>query len=255
MKQAILVTARLGSSRLPRKHLIRVGELSFLSCLLRRLLAIRWPDGQVVPVVIVTSDEPENRDFEQFVCEHVSVFYGSLHNIPLRHAQAAEALGLDGIIAVDGDDILCSPEAVRAVGLALREGRELVRTQGLPFGMNAMGYSGRLIRACAPADPDGMCETGWGSIFPADAWHDIALDVGVPADECRLTLDYPEDSRFFTEIISRLQAEGSLDTATDRHIVERVKADGLTRLNQSVHERYWENFHQEKAKATRPEAP
>ena len=147
MKTGIFLTARLGSSRLPRKHLLTAGGRPMLGILAARI--IRAFDSNIkrgeVVVAITTTDEAEDRGFESFRREELEVFYGSLRNIPLRHRQAALSFEVENIVAVDGDDVLCSVTAMQLVRNALSAGKEYVKTSGLPLGMNVFGYSAKFL--------------------------------------------------------------------------------------------------------------
>ena len=97
MKTGFFLTARLGSTRLPRKHLLEAAGKPMLGVLAERIrhaFAADLAAGDAL-LAIVTSDEAENRAFERFAALGVRVFYGSVDNIPLRHHQAAQ-VGLHG---------------------------------------------------------------------------------------------------------------------------------------------------------------
>jgi len=239
----ILVTARLGSSRLPRKHLLQVGEKPLMGYLLARItreFSREIADGKVISV-ITSSDEPENRDFERFNASGVQVFFGAIDNIPLRHLQAAESLGLDAIVAVDGDDILCSVRAMRATYQLLLTGSQYVKTAGLPFGMNSFGYSTGFLSASLAGHREDVLETGWGKIFDERAATEIRMTVPAAEDRLRFTLDYEEDYRFFTAVIEAIGSE--IVTADDEEVVRVVEQNGLYRLNQNIAQEYWANFY------------
>ena len=110
MKTGILITARLGSTRLKQKHMLKVREKPIVYYLIERIRREFKEEiaQNKIEVVIATSDEPDNRAFERLATANLKVFYGSIHNIPLRHFQAVESYGLSHVISVDGDDILCS---------------------------------------------------------------------------------------------------------------------------------------------------
>ncbi|MBI5885825.1 MAG: hypothetical protein HZB85_04495 [Deltaproteobacteria bacterium] len=242
MKTGILITARLGSTRLGRKHLLPVNGVPVITYLAGRLIRefeVEIRSGLVVPV-IATSDEPENRAFETLATGGLSVFYGSLNNIPLRHLQAAKALSFDNIVAVDGDDILCSVEGMRAVYEALKNKAQYVSTIGLPFGMNSFGYARRFLEASLDGRGGDILETGWGRIFDAAVLKTIAMPLVADDPALRFTLDYDDDYMFFKAVIEAL-AERVYE-ATVVEIVECVRRGGLTRLNARVSEEYWANF-------------
>jgi len=243
MKTGILITARLGSTRLERKHLLEVNHQPMILYLIRRIR--RAFDGEIrentARVVIATSDEPENRTFETFKADGVSVFYGSVNNIPLRHLQTAEALGLDAIVSVDGDDVLCSPRGMRDVYAALLKGAPYAATGGLPFGMNSFGYRFDFLSASIEAHAHDTLETGWGRIFDPGRLHQIDIPFAVQNNDLRFTLDYEEDYRFFKALIERF-GEGIIE-ADDDEIVSVVLKENLFRLNETVSKQYWDNFY------------
>jgi len=242
MMIGILVTARLGSSRLARKHLLPAGDRPILTYLLRRIVREFKPeiDAGKATLIMATSDEPENRAFEAF--GEASVFYGSLNNIPLRHLQAAVAHDLYAIVSVDGDDILCSRKAMRTVYEGLMRGEKCIRTSGLPLGMNAWGYSRRFLEeSLAEHRRDDFLETGWGRIFAPAEIREIALPCSATDESLRFTLDYEEDYKFFSALIAAFHDD--IVVTDDEEIIRYVQAHELYRLTEPVSRLYWENFH------------
>jgi spore coat polysaccharide biosynthesis protein SpsF len=245
MKTGILVTARLGSTRLKQKHLLKVCEKPIIHYLIERIKREFKEEiaQKITDVVIATSDEPENRTFEALGIANLNVFYGSVHNIPLRHLQAVEFHNLSHVIAVDGDDILCSVSGMRALYDAFLSGEDYLKTAGLPFGMNAMGYSRLFLESSLDTHRNDTLETGWGRIFNAHMLKTI--EMGLNQDErLRFTLDYEEDYQFFGRIIDRLGA--AVYSATDQEILELVLKDDLWRLNENVCKEYWQNFYKQR---------
>lgn len=245
MKTGILITARLGSTRLKKKHLLTVNGKSLLYYLVSRIRQefIQEIENQQISIIIATSDEAENREFERLGAENVQVFYGSLLNIPLRHMQVANAYELDNIIAVDGDDILCSPRAMRSVYKMLCDGKPYVKTSDLPIGLNAFGYSVDFLKNSVQASSETILETGWGRIFDNSQITDIKLSyVGEQFyEQLRFTLDYQLDYQFFTKIIEEFGDDIVL--ATDDQILELVVSQEWYKINGQLSEEYWKNFH------------
>lgn len=243
MKVGFFLTARLGSSRLPRKHLLEVNGYALLEILSRRILEAFPVDfsGGGAQLVIATSDEPDNREFEHLNKLGIRTFYGSKQNIPLRHLQAAQALALDAIVAVDGDDILCSTAAMQVVRDGLVGGEEYANTSGLPLGMNAFGYRRGFLSDALRGNEERTLETGWGYIFDANRLtnHQMRLSGRVP-DDLRFTLDYSEDYAFFRAIIEHFGDR--LFAASDQAIVDYVVANGLSRITAPIAEKYWQDF-------------
>jgi spore coat polysaccharide biosynthesis protein SpsF len=238
----VLVTARMTSQRLPRKPLLTVDGQPMLGVLLtriRREFEAEIASG-VVKVVIATSEEPQNRELQARFGGEVAVFAGSPANIPLRHLQAARAHGLTGLVAVDGDDILCSVHGMRRLYRRLAQGASYVRTSELPFGMNSMGYSTRYLERSLNGHAEQVLETGWGWIFSGDAEVEPMRCAGHDDPRLRFTLDYPADFDFFAATLRALGAD--VDRASDQTIVATVIDNEIYRVNQAVAEEYWENF-------------
>lgn len=243
MKIGILITARLGSTRLERKHLLPVNGKPLLQYLIERIR--REFDEEigksVVKIIITTSDEEENRTFEQFSGAGVSVFYGSVNNIPLRHYQTAVAHNLDAMVSVDGDDILCSPAGMRRVYEELGSGDQYVQTSDLPFGMNSSGYSTPFLARSIRDHQNDTLETGWGRIFGESVVKKISMQFPVSSEKLRFTLDYEEDYRFFKAVIMKF-GEG-ITGKSDEDLAKIVLKEEIFRFNEEISRKYWENFH------------
>lgn len=249
----ILIVARLGSSRLPDKHLLLAGGRPFIGWLCRRMLtefASELATGRV-KVIIATSEAPGNERLREAVKDlPVEVFYGADANIPLRQLQCAQAFGIDRIISVDGDDVLCSFQAARAVYAAFEAGGEhdIVRTEGHALGMNVQGFTTDHLARSLEAAQGERFETGWGRVFRDPRVHAIRLgDIDVMGD-LRFTLDYPEDAAFFQAVIEGLGEQ--VVRISDEGLVAYVERNGFHRLNAHLKERYWSNFRAESANET-----
>ncbi|MFZ5753914.1 MAG: cytidylyltransferase domain-containing protein [Bacillota bacterium] len=243
MSTGILINARLGSTRLKKKHLLPINDKPILSYLLDRI-AVEFKNELVtkqVKIVIATSDEPMNALFEEIQKDGISVFYGSLYNIPLRHLQAAEKFCFDRIISVDGDDILCSTHGMRLIYHQLSSGSAYAKTSSLPFGMNSFGYTTNFLRKSLANHSHKLLETGWGRIFNSATPTEIAVPFAVQNDLLRFTLDYQEDYKFFKELITALGDK--VYTATDEEIVDLVLEGKLYEINESITREYWDNFY------------
>jgi len=251
LRTGIFITARLGSTRLEKKHLLPVNGHPLLYFLISRI--VREFEKEIntneICIVIVTSDEPDNRRFEDLSNSGATVFYGSPNNIPLRHLQAAKAHMLDAVVAVDGDDILCSTRGMRAVYDALIKGASYIKTSNLPFGMNSAGYTLGFVESALNGHHEESLETGWGRIFGTENMLDIHIPFPVTDNALRFTLDYDEDYRFFKTLIEALGDR--VFTACDEEIIGLVMDKGLYTINEPIAKQYWENFYEEQEREIR----
>lgn len=249
----LLVVARMGSSRLPGKHLLPAGGkpmIWWLCARMAREFQHEIADGSV-QLVIATSTAPGNEVLRTAVDDlPVTVFQGSDTNIPKRQSECAEALGLDRIISLDGDDVLCSFHAARRVHDALlRDGsHDIVTTSGLPLGMNVSGYPASYLHRSVEGSKGDRFETGWGRVFDAPRTLTVKLGEEPIDGPLRFTLDYPEDARFFQAVITGLGER--LLTMKDEDLIGHVQAQGLFQLNAALQARYFANFHEERNKET-----
>jgi len=251
MKIGLLITARMGSTRLHDKHLKPLLGRPALSYLLDRIEnTFKTPMSEgLAQVYIATGSESSNSALGIFSNDHVRLFHGDDDNIPLRHLQLAKAHQLDAMVSIDGYDLFCSPEAMLSVYEGLMQGQALVKTTGYPFGMNAWGYSYAALEQAVSTQDHGLLETGWGRAF--DAIEAKTIELGCPdAAKVRATLDYPLDLDFFSAAMLVIPAWQTLSTP---EFVSKIVAQHLHLLNSSLHDVYWQNFHaqmnQEKTKA------
>jgi len=248
VKTGILINARLGSKRLPDKHLQSIGKGTALAHLIIRLVPLA-ANRKDIRIFIATGSEQENAPLQAIAqAAGIELFYGDADNIPLRHHQLVQRFGLAAIVSVDGDDLLSSPTACQAIIDALENGAPLARTEGLPFGMNAWGYTAKtLAEAINSLSTNTMLETGWGRIFSQFTPTVITYSIS-NSDAVRATLDYPEDLEFFRAVFTKCPTDILKD---DRALTAWIYAEGIYKLSSSRHEEYWNNFTQEKAKEDR----
>lgn len=243
----VFITARLGSTRLAEKHLIEVKGKSFIAWLVERFIAQFKAEleSNNLRIFITTSELPINKQFEKlFNSNYVKIFYGSDANIPLRHLECAEFHKIENIIAIDGDDILCSTSAARNVYNDLLNGKNIVQTIGLPLGMNVMGYKSFFLKKSVEKYENHQLETGWGKIFDVSEIHFRNIEGFENFSELRMTLDYIDDSLFFTKVIDCLNSE--ILTYDDKNLVNKIIDNNWWKINSHLNDEYWDNFNKQK---------
>lgn len=248
MKIGILINARLGSKRLPQKHIKIADSQPMLAHLIDRVIikAKMADDNDDISVYIATGSVQENEDLATIAKQkNIEIFYGDPDNIPNRHLQLAKKFGLEGIISVDGDDILNSPDAIKSIVVSLRAGAPKAHTEGLPFGMNTFGYSTETLETALQNVVDkSVLETGWGRIF--SNFPEKAISYSIEnSDSIRASLDYPEDFEFFRRVFEKCPAN---ILAGDKSLCAWIIANDVHLINNSRHAEYWSNFNMEKAK-------
>jgi len=244
----IQIIARLGSTRLKRKHLIKALDKTFLEWLILRIQNefINEITLKEIKIFISTSDEIENKEFEQLKEKlNVDVFYGSINNIPLRLLECSKANDLKGIISIDGDDILSSTKAIRIIYDSLKIYKnEFIKTSGLPLGMNISGFNSHFLEKIIENNLNQInFETGWGVLF--EPYNSINYQFKFSnISEIRATLDYKEDALFFLSIIEQLQDR--VITIKDTDLIKFIIENKIYKINSSLNDEYWRNFNNEK---------
>lgn len=248
---ALLITARMGSNRLAQKHLIEANGKPLLYWLIKRFEHEfeKEINEKVVCLAIATSDKPENKGFSAATTgTSCKVIQGSDNNIPLRHLQCAKALSATSVISIDGDDILCSTHAARAVYEQMQNDNsyDMFAVSGLPLGMNLSGYTVAYLEKSLSAQSDKKLETGWGRIFKdPKTWTGSLGDYDIMGD-LRFTLDYKEDADFFCKVIDELRDK--VVSISDAELIKFVEQNKLYKINSSLKEQYWQNYNSEKEK-------
>jgi spore coat polysaccharide biosynthesis protein SpsF (cytidylyltransferase family) len=246
---ALLITARMGSSRLSKKHLLLANGKPLLYWLIKRFEHefSNEIDQKQICLVIATSEKPENKQFSE-VTEGTSciVIQGSDNNIPLRHLQCAKQVNATHVISIDGDDILCSTHAARVLYEQMNKvnTHDFFSVTGLPLGMNLSGYTVSYLEKSLNNQNDKKLETGWGRIFKnPDTWTTSLGNYDIMGD-LRFTLDYEEDAKFFCEVINQLKEKTI--SVSDINLIKFVEEKKLYKLNCSLKETYWNNYNSEK---------
>jgi spore coat polysaccharide biosynthesis protein SpsF len=255
VKGGVFITVRAGSTRLPAKALRLVDDEPIIGYLIERIKGATFcaPDD----IILCTTTLPEDNVFDQVAERYgISVFHGNPDNIVKRHHQCASDRGYAFVVNVDGDDILCDPRYIGMIFSLFKDGAEeqVIKSEGLPFGVNSMGYKKEVLDYVIENYSQSIMETGWGKYVTDTTLfriRTIQADAEEQMDNLRLTLDYAEDWRVFEAIIHGLLLHNRRATHLDvlRFLRENPQ---IPTWNAGVEEAYWKNFAigQEKDKNT-----
>lgn len=208
MKTAVLIVARMASTRLRRKPLLPLGDRRVIDQLIRRLRQIRSTDDIVLCTTIASADD----ELETVAHEHhLSIFRGSEANVPARLLFAARRYALDFFVVVEGDEIFVdSAYADRIIAAAKDTNADFITLDGFPIGAYLLGIrTSALEKVCSVLGTgDDVNTDGWGRYFTQTGWFkSVTLQ---PDDEqlrrpyYRFTLDYPEDYALVQAVYDRL---------------------------------------------------
>ncbi|WP_374371810.1 UDP-2,4-diacetamido-2,4,6-trideoxy-beta-L-altropyranose hydrolase [Dongia sp.] len=209
-RTAIIVQARLGSTRLPGKILQRLGDHTVLEHCVARLRKVAGADL----VVIATTDKASDDSVAAAATSYgATVFRGDEQDVLARYLGAARAVDADVIMRVTSDCPLIDPEICDAV-LKLRAKHDADYAANnmprlFPHGLDCEAFTRiALERAAQEAtDPyDREHVTPWLRRMPGLRRANVT-GPGWPANQQRWTLDFPEDLTFFREIFAMLPTD------------------------------------------------
>jgi UDP-2,4-diacetamido-2,4,6-trideoxy-beta-L-altropyranose hydrolase len=204
---AIIVQARLGSSRLPGKILQRIGGRTVLAHDIARLKSVRGAD---LVVIATTDKESDTPVAEAAAAAGAIVFRGDETDVLARYLGAARMVNADVIMRVTSDCPLIDAAICDAV-LALRTetGADYAANNMprlFPHGLDCEAFTrAALERAAIEAiDPyDREHVTPWLRRMPGLKRANLT-GPGWPANQQRWTLDFPEDLTFFADLFAKM---------------------------------------------------
>lgn len=204
---AAIIQARMGSTRLPGKVLLRLKGVPVLQHVISRVRCSRYIQG----IVVATTADPADRAIVQ-LSERLGVvpFVGSADDVLDRFYGAAKAIGADVITRITADDPFKDPEIIDLV----------IRT----FLDAACDYASNTLE---PTYPEGLdvevlsfsaLERAWReATLPSEREHVtpyiwkhperfklVSVKHGVDLSHLRWTLDHPEDYEFARAVYERL---------------------------------------------------
>ena len=215
---AIIVQARMGSSRLPGKVLADLDGTPLLARLVRRLRGARLlPD-----VVVATTDLPQDDVVADVAAaEGAHVYRGDPLDVLGRFCAAAEALDVRLMARVSADSPFLDAATVDLVASSLAGAGVDIAAEPPQAGL-AGRHGGRGLRTCVSRPPRHHCARAAGS----GARHDLCVRASAsfttrwvpPPERCRaedlsIVVDVPEDLVRARALQERIAADAPLGVA------------------------------------------
>lgn len=211
MKTAILITARLKSTRLPMKVIKPIHGRSMIAHMLDRLKLAQRSSEIIICTSPLSQDEPLVKIARE---EGVQYYRGDPDDVLLRLTNAAKEFGVDTVISCTADNPFVDPEYIdRLVDFHLEHGYDYSKSNGLPFGIFSYALACQaMVRACEmKAETDTEV---WGDYFTETgqfSWGVMQVnDPSVCWPELRLTVDTPQDFELVTRIFDELYEPGNV---------------------------------------------
>jgi glutamate-1-semialdehyde 2,1-aminomutase/spore coat polysaccharide biosynthesis protein SpsF len=233
---AIVVQARVGSTRLPGKVLKPLGEHTVLEEVLRRCRAVKGCDV----VVCAIPDQPEDSVLEPIAERAGAVITrGSAQDVLDRYAKAAAFVGADVVMRVTSDCPLIDP-GVCADVLSLRETENADyacnnQPRSFPHGLDCEAFTREALdradaEAASPYEREHV--TPWLRTHPGIR-RAVLSGPGGSTTQQRWTLDFPEDYAFLQRLFLSLPRPPEIPHW--RHVLDLVMANPDLALTNAAH--------------------
>lgn len=211
MKTAILITARLKSTRLPKKVLKPIQGKPMLAHMLERLKLANSAEEIIIITSPIAQDDPLVELAEQ---EGVKCFRGDPDDVLLRMATAAEEYGVDTVISCTADNPFVDPVYIdRLATFHAQQQHDFTNSEGLPWGVFSYAISTPALKKACEIKAEKDTEV-WGGYFTQTGrfnWGTMKItDPAVCWPELRLTVDTPEDFALVEKIFTELYRPGQI---------------------------------------------
>jgi spore coat polysaccharide biosynthesis protein SpsF len=234
MKTAILITARLKSTRLPMKVIKPIHGRPMIVHMLDRLKLAKRP----TEIIICTSPKVQDDPLEQIAeKEGVRCYRGHPDDVLLRITNAAAQFGVDTVVSCTADNPFVDPEYIdRLVKFHIERHYDYSKSEGLPWGTFAYALSyAAMVRACELKEERDT--EVWGGYFTdTDAFSCGVMEVtdsAVRWPELRLTVDTPQDFELVGRIFDELYKPGTVSPLAEIVALCRRRPD-LVAINAQV---------------------
>lgn len=202
MTEAVIITARLKSSRLPRKVMIEVSGRRVIDYLILRLQA-----NTDRKIILCTSTNPGDDELVDVARDHgIACFRGSEEDVIDRYHEACKAFGVSTFYIVYGDEPFVDIDTLNATFALLKHDQKIwVKNDRLPVGTFGYGMTFPAIEEINRNKTSDQNEV-WGEMVSRMAIQMLHASEPDPAhQDIRLTIDYPEDLQVFTALLGAVQ--------------------------------------------------
>jgi spore coat polysaccharide biosynthesis protein SpsF len=233
-----LVTARMSSTRLPKKCMMSIAnEVSLIQVVIRRAKQIGCP------VILATSNDSSDDQLEEVAkTEGVYCFRGALLNKILRWKDCFEEYDISHGLLVDGDDPTFDYNVgKRALEMLYNGDSDLIVSHpDLTPGFFTYGISRIGIKKLYNIVPDNKINTDVITEYIEQAQL-TKIFVKPKAEEnlghnIRLTIDYPEDIEFYQKLYELIDY-----MEPGPEIVKACLANELQNINWHKHDEFLKN--------------
>jgi len=199
-KVGTIIVVRTSSKRLPNKALCKIIDQESITVLINRMKRIKNSNQ----IILATSTDKSDDVLEKIaIKEGVSIYRGSLNNVALRYYEAAKKFGLEQVVRITGDAIMCDEIMLeKAIENQILTGSDVTFIQNMPYGTAKEVFNFKTIETIAlkAEKPENTEYLEWylenNKIFNISfIKSNYVFDKSI-----RLTLDFEEDLILFNKI-------------------------------------------------------
>jgi spore coat polysaccharide biosynthesis protein SpsF len=236
MRTVVIIQARIGSTRLPRKVLLPIGGQTVLSRVIDRVRHAQKVDE----VVIATTDLPED---DAVVAEanrcRARVYRGSQSDVLDRYLQTAIHCSADVIVRITSDCPLIDPRLIDQL-LEKFEAADTpidylsnVHPRSFPHGLDAEVFT---LQALKTAHQNAHQPHEREHVTPyfyqhPQRFHLANLSQNVDQSKLRWTLDEPADQHFFEALFRHFENGRQVTTEQVIELLQRHPELGLINVH------------------------
>jgi len=205
---AIFITVRTGSTRLPNKALLKIKDETTIEHLIKRLKKSSLAEEIVLCTTTLAEDD--------ILCELASKngikhHRGSVEDKLERWNGASKQYNVEFFVTADGDDLFCEPELIDLAFEQYNNSKcDFIKAEGVICGSFTYGIkTSALAKVCEIKNTDNT-EMMW--VYFTDTGLFNVRDLqNIPKDflrtDIRMTLDYLDDFVFFARVIESFDTE------------------------------------------------
>lgn len=240
MKNAIFITVRTGSTRLPEKALLKIKERSTIELVIDRVKR-----SKKAQIIVLCTTESKNDDILCDIAKKngIAFFRGSTEDKLMRWKGAAEKYEVGLFVTADGDDLLCDPELIDlAFEQFERNGTDFIEGKNVPCGGFTYGIKVAALNKVCEIKDTSDTEMMWvyftdTGFFKTEILQNIPKLLQRP--EIRMTLDYEDDLKFFKIIFDHFADNPAF---TLRDVIKFLDENpDVIKVNQYLQERFLDN--------------
>lgn len=206
-KIATIIACRLKSSRLPKKALAKIGDLTSVEYCIKNALKFKNVDQ----VILATSSLESDAELKDYTYNNKVIFHtGHPEDVMKRYLDIIDKLDIDVIVRVTGDMPYISDEILQILLRShFENGADYTRAKDTAVGQNLEIINTQALRYVKSFFQEANYSEYMTWYFVNNSSHFKINEVELPKEMVRpyrLTLDYPEDLEMFNKIEDHFKA-------------------------------------------------